>query len=145
MKEQDVDLIADGHPRRMPRSAADRRPTLGVCRGLLGQDILALVKNAAPAAVISAALSVAAPAIPTIESATDRCEAIGPTQCAVRAPHPADNRDLEVENPLVNSGASSIGPPATYRPTIGGSITVTGNTLARNYVPPSVPRSGGGH
>jgi hypothetical protein len=77
--------------------------------------------------MIAAALSVATPAIPSVEAAIDGCEAIGPTQCPLREPHP-DNRDLEIENPGAESAASRLAPPATYPQTTGGTITVTSNT-----------------
>jgi hypothetical protein len=61
--------------------------------------------------MIATALSVAAPAIPSGEAASDGCEV-----------------DFEIESAVAEASGSRLAPPATYRPVTGISITVTGNT-----------------
>jgi hypothetical protein len=86
---------------------------------------MATMKHAAPAS-LAAALSVAVPMIPSVEATTtDNCEAVGPTQCPVRQPHQADNRDFEIENPGPQRPVRGFIP--TYPRTTGITVTPVNN------------------
>lgn len=79
------------------------------------------MKNSLPAAAL-ASLSIAASSIPAAENAASDCESVKISQCAVREPHAADNRDVELESPTPESVTKNQLP--TYYATTGGSITV---------------------
>jgi len=69
-----------------------------------------------------AALSVAVPLIPAVETARDECNSAEQTQCPLRESHATDNRDIEPECPIPQPVTQRQVP--TYSATIGATITV---------------------